>query len=308
MRKGVLEWLLDGDVSIQYQTRRDLLGDDDPGLQAQIAAQGWGKRYLDCRNDDGSWGLQFYRPKWTSSHYTLLELKNLAFPPHNPLVRESIHKISTEYKAKDGGIGCSRQAVKSDLCVNGMFLSYACYFREAAESLRSVVDFILSQQMDDGGFNCMKNRSGARHSSLHSTLSALEGILEYARNGYAYRHDELHQAAARSRAFILMHRLFRSDRTGNIINQDFLKLTYPPRWRYNILRALDYFRAAGVPWDGRMADAIEVMVAKRRADGRWPRQAAHPGKVFFVMEPSRGPSRWNTLMALRVLLAYQPSG
>ena len=185
---------------------------------------------------------------------------------------------------------------------------YACYFREPEEALRTVVDFILSQQMDDGGFNCMKNRSGARHSSLHSTLSAVEGILEYARNGYAYRHDELQQAAARSREFILMHRLFRSDRKGDTINQEFLKLTYPPRWRYNILRALDHFRAAGVHWDERMADAIEVLMAKRRADGRWPQQAAHPGKVFFVMEPARSPSRWNTLMALLVLLAYQPSG
>ena len=167
---------------------------------------------------------------------------------------------------------------------------------------------MLSQQMDDGGFNCMKNRSGARHSSPHSTLSALEGILDYARNGYAYRNDERQQAAARSREFILMHPLFRSDRTGDIINRDFLKFTYPPRWRYHILRALDYFRAAGVPWDERTADAIAWLVTKRRSDGRWPQQAAHPGKVFFVMEPPRGPSRWNTLLALCVLQAYQPSG
>lgn len=283
--EDVVKWLLNGDVSIQYQTRRDLMSDDDPELRARIAEEGWGKQYLDVRNLDGSWGLEFYRPKWTSSHYTLLALKTLALSPRHPLIRESIDKITCEYKAKDGGIGCSRGAAKSDVCVNGMFLNYANYFGMPESELCSIVDFILTEHMGDGGFNCQSNRSGARHSSLHSTLSVLEGILEYAENGYGYRLGELQRAAAQSREFILQHRLFKSDHTGGIINKAFLNLTFPPRWRYNILRALDYFQAAKTSWDERMADAIDVLIAKRNAEGLWPRQAAHPGEVFFVMEP-----------------------
>ena len=45
---------------------------------------------------------------------------------------------------------------------------------------------------------------------------------------------------------------FLSDRTGEIIDKLFLILSYPSRWRYDILRALDYFRAAGVACDRRM--------------------------------------------------------
>lgn len=302
--KRVIDWLLEGDVAIRYQTHRDLLGRERPDLRRRIAQEGWGKRFLDCRYRDGSWGEGFYRPKWTSSHYTLLDLKTLGILPDHPLIRESVHRIILDEKGEDGGIDPSATIGKSDVCINGMFLNYACYFGEPQEGLCSVVDFVLRQQMHDGGFNCRKNRTGARHSSLHSTLSVLEGILEYSRNGYEYRVDELEKAAVEAREFILRHRFFRSDRTGRIIRPEFLRLSFPPRWKYNILRALDYFRDAGIPADERMSDALGEIQFRRRADGRWPLHAAHPGKVHFVMETGRSPSRWNTLIALRVLRAY----
>lgn len=304
IERPVLDWLLAGDVAIQYQARRDLLGEDDPNLRSRIAREGWGARFLACRNADGSWGRAFYQPKWTSSHYTLLDLRALEMAPNQPEVHDSIHKIALEEKFPDGGIGPGRSRQLSDVCVNGMFLNYASYFGEPESSLRSIVDFILSQRMGDGGFNCLKNRTPVHHSSLHSTLSVLEGIHEYAANGYRYRVDELQAAAATGREFILMHRLFRSDHTGEVIRKDMLRLSFPPRWKYNVLRALDYFRAAGQAWDVRMADALAVIMSKRRPDGRWTLPTAHRGQVHFEMETAGRPSRWNTLLGLRVLGAY----
>ncbi|KJS08286.1 MAG: hypothetical protein VR78_18470 [Hoeflea sp. BRH_c9] len=306
--RDAVNWLLQGDVAIQYQTYRDLLETDRHDLRARIACEGWGKQLLDKRNPDGSWGLEFYRPKWTSSHYTLLHLKCLAIAQDHPVIRDSIGSILADYRAMDGGIGCARGDRKSDVCVNGMVLNYACYFGASEDNLRSIVDFLLGEHMDDGGFNCQSNRSGAHHSSLHSTLSVLEGIYEYARNGYTYRLGELQQAARQSRAFILLHRFYKSDRTGNIISKRFLNFPYPPRWYYNILRALDHFRTAGAPYDARMQDALDVVAGKRGKNGLWRREAAFPGKEFLVMEPPRGPSRWNTLIALRVLKAYGNAG
>ena len=309
MNQDVLEWLLEGDVSIQYQTHRDLLDHNRPDLQRRIAHEGWGARFLSHRNADGSWGRGFYQPKWTSSHYTLLDLKTLAISPDHPLIRETVGRIACEQKGPDGGINPSGTIRQSDVCINGMFLNYACYFGESPGCLESVVDFVLDQQMEDGGFNCRKNRCGARHSSLHSTLSVLEGILEYSQNGYEYRVEELEKAASESREFILQHRLFKSDHTGKIIHQELIKLSFPPRWKYNVLRSLDYFRKARVPLDERMSDALEVLFAKRRPGGRLCLQAAHPGEVHFSMEEPRKPSRWNTLLALRIFRTYgvQPS-
>lgn len=299
-----IAWLLEGDVSIQYQTHRDLLGEDRLDLQRRITTEGWGAAYLQRRNTNGTWGRGFYQPKWISSHYTLLDLKLLNAVPDHPLIQESIHQIARNHKSPDGGIDPHKMLSLSDVCINGMFLNYACYFKEPQSSLESIIDCIIDQQMNDGGFNCQKNRSGAAHSSLHSTLSVLEGILEYQSNGYLYRSDELERIVSEAEEFILIHRLFKSDKTGQIIKQEFLKLSFPPRWKYNILRCLDYFRAAGSTWDDRMSDAVEIILKKRRGDGYWPAQSPHTGQVHFKMEEPGKPGRWNTLLALRVLQAY----
>ena len=300
--KGQLTaWLLEGDVSIQYQVHRDLLATEKPDLRDRIASEGWGAQFLSLRKKEGHWGQRFYQPKWISTHYTVLDLKNLAISPKNEAMRQSISQVIQELKGPDGGIFPIGAEKKSDVCVNGMFLNYASYFRIEEDDLKSIVDFLLSEHMQDGGFNCNSNGQGAIHSSMHSTISVIEGILEYAKNGYGYRLEELEEAEDRSRTFLLQHRLFRSDRAGNIIDKKMLMLSYPSRWKYDILRALDYFQFAGINYDPRMRDALDILKKKRRKDNKWPVQAKHPGQTHFDMEKTGGPSRWNTLRALRVL-------
>lgn len=302
----LIRWLLEGDVAIQYQVWRDLLDETRPELQARIATEGWGAHLLRLRRPDGHWGQGFYRPKWTSTHYTLLDLKHLAISSDHPDIRASVARVAAEEKGGDGGVNPSRSMKQSDVCVNGMFLNYAAYFQLAPEALHSIVDFLLGVHMPDGGFNCQSNRGGAVHSSLHSTLSVLEGIAEYARQGYTYQLEALQTVAAAGRAFLLQHHLFRSDRTGDIIDPRFLLLSYPSRWRYDILRALDYLRLVGQPDDPRLEDALDLLQHKRRADGTWPLQAHHPGQTHFEMEQPGRPSRWNTLRAWRVWRHFRP--
>jgi hypothetical protein len=135
---------------------------------------------------------------------------------------------------------------------------------------------------------------------LHSTISALEGITEYIKNGYEYRKKELEGAKYSSIEFILRHRLYLSDRTGKVINDKFLILSYPGRWYYDILRALDYFQYEGIEWDERLSQSINILLNKRNRDLTWNVQARHPGQIHFEMEKAGKPSRWNTLRALRV--------
>ena len=296
-----ITWLLEGDASIQYQVYRDLLNAKKSDLQKCIDAEGWGRQFLSCRHEDGHWGQRFYQPKWTSTHYTVLDLKNLCISPQNYEIRQSISQVIQTLKGPDGGIYPIGAKKKSDVCINGMLLNYASYFLTDEEQLKSIVDFLLSEHMEDGGFNCYSNTIGARHSSLHTTISVIEGILEYESNGYRYRLEELKDAAEQSRKFILKHHLFRSHRSGQIIDKKMLMLSYPSRWRYDILRALDYFQAAEVSFDARMQEALDIVKRKQRKDSRWPLQAKHPGQTHFDMEKTGGPSRWNTLRALRVL-------
>ena len=301
MDEKIICWLLDGDVSVQYQVNRDLLNTELPALRKRISKEGWGAQFLSYRNKNGHWGRGFYQPKWISSHYTLLDLKNLGIDLDNEPIRKTIGLILRGRKGSDGGVNPGKTVKNSDVCVNGMFLNYACYFKIPVMSIESIIDFLISLQMRDGGFNCNLNQGGAVHSSLHSTISVLEGLHEYTVNWYRYRLTELTPIVEEAKEFILQHKLFRSDRTNQVIDKRMLMISYPSRWRYDILRALDYFQSTGDEYDERMQDALDVLVKKRRKDGTWPVQAKHPGQIHFDMEQSGKPSRWNTLRALRVL-------
>ncbi len=297
-------WLLGGDVAVAYQTHRDLLGHERPDLQARIAREGYGARLLAARNADEHWGRGFYQPKWTSSHYTLLELRDLALPRDNPLAHETATRIMTEERGRDGGLNPSRTIAVSDACVNGMALGYSAWFGADEELLRGVVDFLLDQRMADGGFNCRANRSGARHSSLHTTVCVMEGMTTYLDCGYPYRADELDDARTTSVELLLRHRMFRSERTGEVIRGDFTRLHHPARWHYDVLRGLDAVRAAGAPYDARMADGVDVLRRRQGPDGRWPVNSHYPGATHVPLPRAGTPDAWVTLKAMRVLACY----
>lgn len=302
----VINWLLAGDVSIQYQTHKYLLKSDQTtlnGLRKRIAAEGWGKQFLEARNEGGHWGRAFYQPKWISSHYTLLDLRYLEIEPVDPIM-ETLTLILNPNKSADGSIRASQSRPSGDICINGMFLNYASFFGMQEAQLRPLVDYLLENIMPDGGFNCEGQIRGARHSSMHTTLSVLEGIREFIKAGHTYRVDDLTQARVGAEEFLLTHRLFKSDQTGEVINKKWLMLSFPSRWFYDILKALVYFADSGKPYDPRMQDAIDVLLTKQRKDGTWPVQAKHPGLVHFDMEQTGSPSRFNTLRALRVLNKY----
>ena len=296
----LIHWLLSGDVSIRYQVERDLLGRERKELQQRIESEGWGAAFLARRRADGHWGQRYYQPKWISTHYTLMDLRNLCISPQQIQARESVGIVLRDQIGADGGINPSVTGHVSDVCLTGMVLNFAAWFGAAEQDLQSLVDFLLTERMADGGFNCMSNYRGAVHSSLHTTISVAEGIREYVRNGYGYRASELLAAEEGCREFMLQHRLFKSDKTGEIINKKFTMLSWPSRWFYDILRALDYFQYAGTAYDPRMEDALKVISRKRRKDGTWPLQSRHAGQTHFEMEKTGDPSRWNTLRVLRV--------
>lgn len=299
-----MEWLLRGDVSIQYQVRRDLFGEHVPKLQAKIASAGWGAAFLAKRQNHGHWGQKFYQPKWISSHYTLLDLKHLQILPQ-PAIMDTIRLILTNERAKNGCINPAGSGMVGDVCINGMFLNYAAYFGIRESELEPIVDFILGTRLPDGGFNCNINRQGAHHSSMHTTISVLEGLLEFQARGYRYRYKEIIQARRSSEEFLLMHELYKSDHSGQIIHPAFLRLPFPSRWKYDILRALVYFQSAQCPWDNRLKPALDVLIKKRNSDGSWNLNAPYAGQVHFHMEQAGQPSRWNTLRALKVIMNYE---
>jgi hypothetical protein len=226
-------------------------------------------------------------------------LRRLGLAPDDPQAQKACRLLLDEGFYHDGGINLSRSLKQSETCITGMVLSMLAYFEFQDERVERIVEHLLGQQMADGGWNCQAFR-GATHSSFHTTICVLEGLREHEKRDPAGA-ETVVKSQERGQEFLLAHKLFRSHRTGEIVDLRMTRFSFPPRWHYDIMRALDYFQECNVPHDGRMEDAIGIIKKKRRVDGRWPLQNRHAGRTFFEMEKPGRPSRWNTLRALRIL-------
>ncbi|MGD2103336.1 MAG: hypothetical protein PVG83_13985 [Acidimicrobiia bacterium] len=304
----VIAWLLQSDPSIRWQVKADLTDEDptDVGRErARVAAEGWGRALLDVQEPDGQWGGGFYSPKWVSTTYTLLQLRHYGIDPGADAVRQAITRLEeggrTWRHGVSGGGGVPFFEYIGETCITAMNVALACYFGVAGSRTCDAVEFLLDQQMDDGGWNCEVVR-GSTRSSFHTTISTLEALLEFERTRIEPSLGE-GAAAARLRAheFLLERRLMRSLSTGEIINPSWTRFSFPPRWWYDVLRGLEYLCLAAVEPDPRWDEAVELVERKRTAEGRWKLQNHHSGREHFRMEEPGQPSRWNTLRALRVL-------
>ncbi len=187
----------------------------------------------------------------------------------------------------------------SETCVTGMALNILAYFKYPDPRVKHLVDHLLRQQMADGGWNC-ESYKGAIHSSFHTTISVLEGLLTYQKNTLEGT-QEVTDSRLKAHEFLLRHKLFRSHRTGEIVHQRMTRFPFPPRWFYDVLRALDYFQAARAEHDPRYKDAIDLLLKKQTREQTWPSYRGPSGRTFLVLEQAGLPGRMNTLRALRVL-------
>ncbi|WP_216694021.1 hypothetical protein [Dietzia psychralcaliphila] len=297
----VLRWLRAVDPSTAYLVARDLEDRDDPVLRAGIADSGVGAALLAARRPDGHWGSGFYGPNWTSTHYTLLELAWLGLDPQEPRAASSVRMVLDSPRCDDGGLGAGGPASRSDVCINGMALTYGSHFGAQTSMLAGVLDMVLAERMADGGVNCRSTRSGATHSSVHTTTSVIEGFTAYLAAGHEHRAAEVAEARSAAVEFLLVHRLFRSHRTGEVIRTEFTRLHHPARWRFDVLRGLDAVTHAGVVEDDRLSDGLDVLRRRRRADGRWCGARGYPGQTHVDYPGPREPNPWITLAALRIL-------
>jgi hypothetical protein len=305
----VVDWLLGGDPSIRWQTQRDIIGASARTVQherARVATDGWGARLLAKQGSSGKWAggqspdVGLYTPKWTSTTYTLLLLRDFGLSPTNEQARKGAVLLLDRGLQPDGGINFGAAAVRwrqGETCITGMVLSLLSYFEIDDDRVDAVADHLVAKQMTDGGWNCRRN---ATHSSVNTTISALEGLRLYERH-HPTRTDASRAAQESGREFLLAHRLFRSHRTGKVIHPVFTRFAFPPRWHYDVLRALDHFQSVNARRDERLEDAIALLRQRRRDDGRWSLENSFKGATYFNMETRGAPSRWNTLRALRVL-------
>jgi hypothetical protein len=302
-RPAHLKWLLDSDPAIRWQVMRDLRAEAPDAIAAErsrVATEGWGAQLLARQSSIGTWGGPKENPGLLITFYSLVVLKDLGLDPASKEARKMIDRVDKQLVFKWHH---NRPFLhgETEPCINGRILGIGSYFKEPNDALANQ---LLSEQLADGGWNCEAPKS--RRSSFHTTICVLEGLLDYERAGR--KSAAVTKARKRAENYLLERRMFRSLRTGEVIDKRWLRFSFPTFWHYDVLRALDYLRNAGIKPDGRITEAIETVIARRHQNGRWPLNLRHPEDIPLEMETEVGrASRWNTLRALRVLHWYKNS-
>jgi hypothetical protein len=308
-RPAQIKWLLDSDPGIRWQVMRDLT-DEAPeaiaGERSRIATEGWGAQLLAAQSPAGHWGSG---PNWDLiTLNSLVALKDLGLEPVSKQARKMIDRIDKRLVFKWLN---NRPYFHGEIepCLNGRILGLGAYFKEPNDALAKQ---LLGEQLEDGGWNCeawpflSPKRPPSRRSSFHTTICVLEGLLAYERAGR--KSATVTKARKRAENYLLERRMFRSLRTGEVIDKRWLRFSFPTFWHYDVLRGLDYLRNAGIKPDRRVGDAIKIVMERRHQNGRWPLNLLHPEQIPLEMETAVGSaSRWNTLRALRVLRWYKTS-
>jgi hypothetical protein len=296
-RPAHLRWLLDSDPAIRWQVMRDLTDEAADAVAAErsrVATEGWGAQLLAGQSRAGNWGGPKEDRGLLFTFYTLVVLKDLGVDPTSKEARRMIERVDKRLVFKWHHNRRFLQG-ETEPCINGRILGLGAYFKERNDALAQQ---LLDEQLDDGGWNCEAPQS--RRSSFHTTICVLEGLLEYERAGS--KSIAIARARQRAEHYLLERRLFRSLRTGEVIDKRWLRFSFPTFWHYDVLRGLDYLRNAGIKPDDRMREAVEIVIARRHQNGRWPMNLLHPERIPLEMETEVGrASRWNTLRALRVL-------
>ena len=304
----VIGWLLDADPSIRWQVMRDLTNSPAELVHAErsrVALVGWGAQLLDQQRPDGQWGDGLSTPFWWSNMYTMLFLRDLGLDPASAPARRAIDLVRSNVTWGPGFGDSPFFEGEVEPCINGRVVALGAYFGVRSDRL---VDRLLSEQLADGGWNCEAERGSVR-SSFHTTICVLEGLLAFERafGGTVQVTD----ARERAQEYLLERRLLRRLSTGGLIDPTWTQFAFPTLWHYDVLRALDYFRAAGAQRDARMDEAHRIVLERRAGDGRWLRDVRHRDTLHDEIAGSVGEAnRWITLRAMRVekwLASAQPA-
>ena len=303
------DWLLDSDPAIRWQVMRDLSLAPAASVAAErtrVETEGWGATLLKLQAENGLWAGNAFSQDYTDTFHVTELLRRFGLDPASGAAVRAIGRVRDHVTWGDGAWWNPPWADKGffdgevEPCINGNAVATGAYF---GLDMSHLVERLLGEQLADGGWNC-EVENGATVSSFGTSINVIEALLAYERS-QAGGNGAVATRAARERAeaYLLERRLLRRRSTGALISADFLRLSWPTWWRFDVLRGLDHFRAAGHdPADPRLAEALSIVAGKRDANGRWLLEQRHEGQLPVDLDEGAGrPSRWVTLVATRVL-------
>jgi len=339
--KRLLDWLLERDEpSVRYQTLVELLEKSERDTVVQdtkqrIGQTGWVARVLGEQKESTYWDNPetCYIPKYATCVWKLIALADLEVSGEDQRIKNSIEHFFKLHNVESGGFALRPKGsdkFEPHVCATGnMVRTLAKLGLSRDDRVRKAVDWLVSQQLPDGGWNCYAGWGG-KHGSFKATIEPLWAMSELLLND---AREEWKESAKEASEFLLKHRIYRSDRDDSVVLLDFMRTHYPLHYHYDFLHALRILTTLGIKDHPRMNDAVKLLYDKRLSNGRWILEGVYRGwrvdhgwhgvsklhgQVFrpeedevvlqgwgsdrtFQLEEVGKPSKWITLQALLVL-------
>jgi len=309
----LLQWLLEpSQPAARYRALVDLLDRParDPEVRAahaRIPKTGWARKLFATQKRGGHWESpdDLYRPKYHSTIWNVQVLALLGVTRDDPRMAAACQLFLDQYARPSGGFENAPEPEPAELCVSGNLtrtLLLAGY--GADRRVRAGVDWIVRNQLADGGWHCWPTRSFQR-----GTLDGWEGLSALAAVPPGERSPRVRRSIEKGAEFFLRHRLIEQGRTPYA---PWRRLHFPNHYYYDVLVGLDLLTSLGYGADRRLDVALDLLESKRRPDGSWAidRQnpdigpgagyPARPSMRPLVLESAGRPSRWVTMTALRL--------
>ena len=312
MNATLTEWLLDSDPAIRWQVERDLL--ELPSVvwtrtRSKLPEEGFAARLLSLQDPDGQWAGGAFFPKgfdfesmkdigqpWTATTWSLNSLREWGVDAS--VLGDTANRLERNSRWEYDGLPYWGGEV--DCCINASTLANGIWL---GREMHQLVKWFLDHQMEEGGWNC-EWVEGSSRSSFHSTLNSLRGLLYY--EVHVGNDPEVVDARKAAENFLLKRNLMNRLTTGELVTPLVTTFGSPNRWRYNLLRGLDYFREAslhhGTLPDYRLQGAVNVVQKSLTPDSKVLQAHHEAGAEWFPIDvPVGQPSKWLTLSALRIL-------
>jgi hypothetical protein len=316
LQPRLLEWLTDPEQpAARYRALVGLLDRQEDAnelrsVRAEIPKKGWVARILRGQRAGGFWESRdnLYVPKYTATIWNLIVLADLGMTARDERVRRPCEFFLEEYSRPDGGFDTpSSNWSRSEVCLTGNLARtlVLCGY-EDDRRVRSAFDWLIENQMEDGGWHCFYDRAFGR-----GTLDCWEGLSAFAALPRARWTRRMKRSVKRGAEFYLRRELFRQGRRRYV---PWFRFHYPVHYYYDILVGLDVITKLGYGGDGRLGAALSMLKKKRRPDGAWALESVHPdvgaGAGYrmnkklvkpLALEKKGEPSKWITLTCLQVL-------
>jgi hypothetical protein len=337
LKETPIDWLLEAaNPSIRYFTLRDILGKSENDTQVLKAKHAIPdsqtvKKILQKQKLRGYWeeSSSPYLPKYKSSYWQIMTLGQLGLDRNDERIKKACDHIF-QFQLEEGGFAsqtcgtalreynwllkkgkklppydqwASSIIFEQQLsCLTGNMVAALIRLGYENDSrVNKAVKWLVEIQNKDGGWLCPYWRAHIKdkHGCFYGTICPLEAFSEIRQENQT---DEMKKTIENAAEFLLMHRLFKADHHDyKVINQYWLKSSFPWFYGYNILRGLDVLTKLGYVKDERLNDAVEILLQKRQDNGTWVLENAPIGRMQTNIEAKGKPSKWITLIALRVL-------